>query len=486
MVSEELKATYEAVIGLEVHAQMLTKTKAYSSDPNEYGARPNTNVSAITLGLPGTLPMMNKKTIEYAIKLGLALDCKIAEKQHFDRKNYFYPDLPKGYQITQDETPICSQGKIELNMENGVVKTIRIQRIHMEEDTGKSIHDVDVYDTLVDLNRAGTPLLEIVTDPDFRSGDEAYAYLNEIRRLVRYLDICDGNMEEGNLRCDANVSVRKKGATEYGRRVEVKNMNSMRHVQKAINYEIDRHIELIENGQQVTQETRTFDAANMRTISMRAKENANDYRYFPEPDLQPLVVTKEYVEKVRQMMPVLPKALYEKYTQTFQLSDYDANNLISSKAFANYFEEMIQYTNQYKAASNWMNGEVRSYLNHHGKTIEEFPISPKILAELVDIIHENVVSNTVAAQKIFPALLEQPTVCPKKLAEDMNLVQVSDENAILSVIEEVLKQHPAEVQRYKDGEKQLTGFFMGALMKASKGKADPKSASGLLREYLEK
>src|SRR5690554_3711348 len=485
MVSEEVKATYEAVIGLEVHAQMLTKTKAYSSDANEYGARPNTNVSAITLGHPGTLPKMNKKTIEYAIKLGLALNCEIAENQYFDRKNYYYPDLPKGYQITQDKTPICANGKIDLQMEDGTTKYVGITRIHMEEDTGKSIHDVDVYDTLVDLNRAGTFLLEIVTEPDMRSGDEAYVYLTEIRQLVRYLEICDGNMEEGNLRCDANISVRKKGAKTYGRRVEVKNMNSMRNVQRAINFEIDRHIELLEKGEVIDQETRSFDAVNMRTISMRTKEDANDYRFFPEPDLQPLHVSKEQVAAIKAEMPVLPKALYKKYTEELKLSDYDATNIISTKPFAEYFEAIIKHTKNYKSASNWMNGEIRSYLNQHGKTIEEFPIEAKKIAELIELIDGGFVSNTVAGQKIFPALLETPNGSAKKIAEDLNLIQDSDEDSISAVIKEVIKQHPVEAERYKNGEKQLVGFFMGQVMKASGGKADPKSANKLMRQLLD-
>ncbi|RYM33282.1 Asp-tRNA(Asn)/Glu-tRNA(Gln) amidotransferase subunit GatB [Brumimicrobium glaciale] len=485
MVSEEVKATYEVVIGLEVHAQMLTKTKAYSSDANEYGARPNTNVSAITLGHPGTLPMMNKQTIEYAIKLGLALNCEIAENQHFDRKNYYYPDLPKGYQITQDKTPICAKGWVDLQMEDGNIKHVGITRIHMEEDTGKSIHDVDVYDTLVDLNRAGTPLLEIVTEPDMRSGDEAYVYLTEIRQLVRYLEICDGNMEEGNLRCDANVSVRKRGAKEYGRRVEVKNMNSMRNVQRAINFEIDRHIELLENGETVAQETRSFDAVNLRTISMRTKEDANDYRFFTEPDLQPLHVSKEQIELIRSEMPVLPKALFEKYTKELKLSEYDATNIISTKPFAEYFEALILHTKNYKSASNWMNGEVRSYLNQQGKSIEEFPISAEKLAELIELIDGGFVSNTVAGSKIFPELLEKPNESAKKIAEELNLIQDSDEDSISAVIKDVIKQHPTEAERYKNGEKQLIGFFMGQVMKASGGKADPKSANKLMRQFLD-
>lgn len=480
----KVREDYEAVIGLEVHAQMLTKTKAYSNDINEYGSRPNTNISAISLGHPGTLPRMNKKTVEYAIKLGLALNCQIADYQFFARKNYFYPDLPKGYQITQDTTPICTNGHIDLKMDGGV-KHVGITRIHMEEDSGKSIHDVDVYDTLVDLNRAGTPLLEIVTEPDMRSGDEAYAYLTEIRQLVRYLEICDGNMEEGSLRCDANVSVRKKGAEEFGTKVEVKNMNSIRNVQRAINFEIERQIEMVEKGEKIAQETRSFDALNTRTISMRTKEAANDYRYFPEPDLQPLFVSKEQIKAVESDMPILPNALFEKYTKELCLSDYDASNLIASKPMALYFEELIQHTENYKAAANWMSGEVRSYLNQQGKSIEEFPISAKRLASLIAITDEGLVSKTVASQKIFVSMLEDDNKSPKQIAEESNLLQDSDEDSIVSVIEEVIKQHPEEVERYKGGEKQLVGFFMGQVMKASGGKADPKAANKLIREKLE-
>ncbi len=485
MVSEDVKSQYEAVIGLEVHAQMLTKTKAYSDDPNIYGTRPNTNISAISLGHPGTLPKMNKKTIEFAIKLGLALDCSITEHQYFDRKNYFYPDLPKGYQITQNETPICTNGKIDLKMEDGSVSTVGITRIHMEEDTGKSIHDVDVYDSLIDLNRAGTPLLEIVTEPDMRSADEAYVYLTEIRQLVRYLEISDGNMEEGNLRCDANVSVRKKGSKEFGRRVEVKNMNSMRNVQRAIDFEVNRHIESIERGEEIAQETRTFDAVNMRTIAMRSKENDNDYRFFPEPDLQPLLVTKEQVAAIKAEMPTLPKALFEKYTKELSLSEYDATNIISTKPFAAYFEALIKHTSNYKAAANWMNGEVRSYLNKLGKNIEEFPVVPQRLAELIEQIDNGLVSNTVAAQQIFPVLLENKTDSIQQIAENLNLVQNSDEDSLTAIIKEVIRQHPDEAERYKAGEKKLTGFFMGQVMKSSGGKADPKSTNKLMKQLLE-
>ena len=486
MIEEKLLAKYEAVIGLEVHAQMLTKTKAYSNDINAYGARPNTNVSVVTLGHPGTLPKMNKKTIEYAIKLGLALNCKIANHQYFARKNYFYPDLPKGYQITQDTTPICTNGHISVTLKDGTEKYIGITRIHMEEDAGKSIHDVDVYDTLVDLNRAGTPLLEIVTEPDIRSAEEAYAYLTEIRQLVRYLDICDGNMEEGSLRCDANISVRLKGAEKFGTKVEVKNMNSIRNVHRAIEHEIERQILALENGETLFQETRNFDALSGTTSAMRSKEAANDYRYFPEPDLQPLFVSEDQIQAVKSEMPVLPKALLKKYTSELGLSSYDANILISAKSFANYFEELITHTKNYKSAANWMIGDIRSYMNAKGIEIEEFSLTPKKIAALIALIDAGKISNTIASQRLFPELLNNPEVSPEELAIKNNWIQDSDEGSIKAIISEVIEQHSAEAERYKNGEKQLLGFFMGQLMKASKGKADPKAANKLMRETLDK
>jgi aspartyl-tRNA(Asn)/glutamyl-tRNA(Gln) amidotransferase subunit B len=482
----EARDKYEVVIGLEVHAQMLTKSKAYSSDVNEYGAVPNTNVSVITLGHPGTLPVLNKKTIENAIKLGLALHCNIAENQYFARKNYFYPDLPKGYQITQDTTPICTGGYIIVKDENGEEKKIGLTRIHMEEDAGKSIHDMDLKDTLVDLNRAGVPLLEIVTEPDFRSSTEAYNYLMEIRKLVRYLEICDGNMEEGSLRCDANISVRLRGANEFGTKVEVKNMNSMRNVQRAIEFEIDRQIEVLENGGELTMETRQYDALKNLTLSMRSKEAANDYRYFPEPDLTPLKVTVDQINAIKSEMPALPRDLFLKYTSEYGLSEYDAYNLTDNKAIALYYESVLKHTKEYKMAANWMMGDIKSYLNSQGKEMEYFPISAEKIAELITIIQEGKISNTIASQNVFPEMLISPNKSPLTIAEQMNLIQDSNEDAILGFIAEVIKQHPEEVSRYKNGEKQLTGFLMGQLMKISKGKADPKSANQMLRNELDK
>jgi aspartyl-tRNA(Asn)/glutamyl-tRNA(Gln) amidotransferase subunit B len=483
-MNEEIRNKYEAVIGLEVHAQMLTKTKAYSNDINEYGAHPNTNVSVITLGHPGTLPVMNKKTIEFAIRLGLACGSDIAPNQYFARKNYFYPDLPKGYQITQDKTPICTGGAIHIRTEDGEGKEIKITRIHMEEDAGKSIHDVDVFDTLVDLNRAGTPLLEIVSEPDIRSSQEAYNYVTEVRKLVRYLDICDGNMEEGSLRCDANISVNLKGASEFGTKVEVKNMNSIRNVQRAIEFEIARQIEAIENGEEIVQETRGFDALKGITISQRSKEAANDYRYFPEPDLQPLVVMKEDIEAIKSEMPALPRELFNRYTKEYGLTDYDAYNLTDNKGIALYYEALIQHTKNYKAAANWMMGDVKSYLNEFGYEIHEFPITVERLAALITIIDEGKVSNSVASQRIFPELLKSE-LSPLSIAEQLNLIQDSSEDTLKGFILQVFEENQAEVERYRNGEKQLTGFFMGKLMKVSNGKADPKIANKLLRELLE-
>ena len=482
-MEKEVRDKYEAVIGLEVHAQMLTKTKAYSNDVNEYGAQVNTNISAITLGHPGTLPKMNSKTIDFAIRLGIACGCTIAREQHFARKNYFYPDLPKGYQITQDTTPICTGGSIVIRTEENQEKKINITRIHMEEDAGKSIHDVDVYDTLVDLNRAGTPLLEIVSEPELRSSQEAYNYVSEIRKLVRYLDICDGNMEEGSLRCDANISVRIKGQDAFGTKVEVKNMNSIRNVQRAIEFEITRQIEVLESGGKLSQETRGFDALKGITISMRSKEAANDYRYFPEPDLQPLFIKQEQIDEIKMDMPTLPRALFEKYTKEFGLSEYDAYNLTDNKGIALYYEELIRHTKNYKAAANWIMGDIKSYLNEFGKEIDEFPLNAERIASLIKLIDEGKISSSIASQKIFPEMLrcEEPALL---IAERLNLIQDSSENTLKNFILQVFEENKTEVERYKAGDKQLTGFFMGKLMKVSNGKADPKIANSLLQQML--
>lgn len=474
---------YEAVIGLEVHAQLNTKSKAYSSDPADFGALPNSNVSVVTLGHPGTLPTFNKQIIEYAVKLGLAVKANINPYNEFARKNYFYADLPKGYQITQDTTPICNGGYITIKTKNGT-KNIGLTRIHWEEDAGKSMHDVDPFDTLIDLNRAGVPLLEIVSQPDIRSAEEAYAYLTEVRRLVRYLEVCDGNMEEGSLRCDANISVRIKGEEKFGRRVEVKNMNSIRNVQRAIEHEIVRQIDLIEAGEIISQDTRSFDAVSGTTFSLRSKEMANDYRYFPEPDLQPVLVSEKYIAEVKSVMPPLPAELYEKYL-SIGLSDYDASVLIDDKYVALYFEELFNHTSNKKAAANWVMGTIKSYLNENAIHIQQFNVGADKIAELIKLIDENKVSNTVASQKIFPLMINSPEKLPLTIAEENNLLQESDSNLLAELAKQVIANNPQKVAEYKSGKTGLLGMFMGELMKLSKGKADPKVGNALLKQLLE-
>ena len=480
-----LREKYEVVIGLEVHAQLLTKTKAYSSDENIYGEAPNTKTSVISLGHPGTLPRSNKKVIEYAVKLGIAVGSNIRERNEYARKNYFYADLPKGYQITQDTTPICNGGTIQIKDDKGNNKQIAITRIHMEEDAGKSIHDLDPFNTLIDLNRAGVPLVEIVSDPDIHSSDEAYQYINEVRKLVRYLDICDGNMEEGSLRCDANISVMLKGASEFGTKVEVKNMNSTRNVKRAIEFEIDRQIALVEAGKEVSHETRSFNSANNSTISMRHKEEANDYRYFPEPDLQAVIVTQEYIEKVKNSLPPLPSELFQKFTTEFGLSDYDANILTDDKEIALYYNELCSSTKNYKSAANFVNGSVKSYLNEKAISIANFSINPKRLANLISIVDQGKVSNTVATSKVFPTMLACNDTADK-IATDNNWTQESDSDALDHYIKLAIAKYPEKAKDYKEGKKGLIGLFMGEVMKLSKGQADPKLANQLLRTQLEK
>lgn len=477
---------YEAVIGLEVHAQMLTKSKAFCSDSTEYGASPNSQVSPISLGHPGTLPVHNKEAVKYAIRVGVACGCDITSFNYYARKNYFYADLPKGYQITQDKTPICTGGKISIKLKDGSERDIRLQRIHMEEDSGKSMHDQDVYDSLIDLNRAGVPLVEMVSEPDIKTGEEAYQYLTEVRRLVRYLDICDGNMEEGSLRCDANISVNLKGAKEYGTRVEVKNMNSIRNVQRAIDFEIKRQIEALESGEKLYKETRTFEAMKGITIVMRSKEDATDYRYFPEPDLPPLHITSEFIAQVKSQMPALPKELFEKFTKVYGLNEYDSNVLTENKDVAEYFEGVLKHTSNIKAAANWVMVSVKGYLNEQAIEIKDFVLQPAKIAEIIDLIDSGKVSNSVASQKVFPAMITEHHKSALEIAEGLNLIQESDSDALVVFIQQAVAMYPDKVTEYKAGKKSLVGLFMGEVMKLSKGKADPKLANQLLRDELEK
>ncbi|MFZ1328172.1 MAG: Asp-tRNA(Asn)/Glu-tRNA(Gln) amidotransferase subunit GatB, partial [Chitinophagaceae bacterium] len=430
---------YEIVVGLEVHAQLLTQSKLFCGDSIAFGAEPNTHVSPITLGHPGTLPKMNKKAIEYAIKMGLACHCTIEMQNYFARKNYFYPDLPKGYQVSQHTTPICAGGYVKIKTTGGE-KNIRLNRIHMEEDAGKSLHDVDDEYTCIDYNRAGTPLIEIVTEPDLRSAEEAFAYVTEIRKLVRYLEICDGNMEEGSLRCDANISVRKKGDTKLGTKVEVKNLNSIRNVKRAIEVEAKRLVDILESGGTITQQTRSFDANNGTTFAIRDKEDADDYRYFAEPDLTPFHLEEEFIEKIRHSIPELPEQRIQRYTSALKLSDYDAGVLTEEKIFSNYFEKIIQHTTNYKAAANWILGPVKSWMNENGKEMDEFPVAAEQLAAVITLVDTGKVSFSAASTKLFSKLVETPAKDPGQIADEENLVQQSDLSAIEPIIDKVLEK----------------------------------------------
>ncbi len=476
---------FEAVIGLEIHVQLLTKSKAFSADSTEYGGMPNTQVSVISLAHPGTLPRHNKKAIDAAIKMGLALNCDIRRENLYSRKNYFYADLPKGYQITQFDTPLCNNGYVTIKAKNADKKQIRLTRIHMEEDTGKSMHDQDLYDSLIDYNRAGTPLIEIVSQPDIKNGDEAYAFVTEIRRLVRYLEICDGNMEEGSLRCDANVSIMPKGSTEFGTKVEVKNMNSISNVKRAIDFEIQRQTEVLLKGEKVIGETRGFNGTNGTTFSMRRKELVNDYRYFPEPDLPPLILTDRYIDEVHHLMPELPETLFERFTSQYGLSDYDAGVLVDDKATALYFEDLARLTPNYKAAANWVTVAIRGYLNENALGMEEFPLKPAEIGEVIKLIDAGVLSHSSAVQNLFPALVKQPGTSAQDLVNQLNLAQNNDDGFIEGIVDEVLNRFAEKVAEYKSGKTGLLGLFVGEVMKASKGKAEPKKTNEIIRKKLD-
>lgn len=476
---------YEAVIGLEVHVQLNTNSKAFCGDDASFGAPPNTHISAISLGHPGTLPRINKEQVNKAIRLGLALGCDIRKYNKFDRKNYFYADLPKGYQISQDTQPICLGGTVEIKI-NDTIKTIGVTRIHMEEDAGKSTHDLDPYNSLIDLNRAGVPLLEIVSEPDLRSADEAYAYLTEIRKLVRYVGVSDGNMDEGSLRADCNVSVRKKGETILNNRCEVKNVNSIRNAKRAIEYEIKRQIDIMEAGGSIDQQTLDFDAVSGKTSPLRSKENAHDYRYFPEPDLPPIILTDEYIATIKAELPELPKVLYEKFINEYGLNPYDAAILSDDRETAYYFLELIKCTQNYKGAANVLINAVKSYLNEQNLEITDFPITPKGISAYLALIDSGKVSNSIAKMKLFPALLENPEADPVALAEQLNLIQDADDDAIMGLIRAAIAAYPDKVTEYKNGKKGVLGLFMGEVMKLGKGKLDPKTANQLLTQELDK
>lgn len=473
---------YRVVIGLEVHAQLLTSGKIFNSDASSFGAEPNTQVGVITLAHPGTLPKLNKLALEHAIKMGLACHSEISRINIFDRKNYFYPDLPKGYQITQDRTPICKGGYVTISTKAGE-RDVQLNRIHLEEDAGKSVH-ADGADTFIDLNRSGVALIEIVTDPVMSTSEEAAAFVTEVRKLVRYLEICDGNMEEGSLRCDANVSIMLSDAKVFGKKVEIKNMNSIRNVQRAIDTEIERQIALAEKGENIVSETRTYDADKNKTFSMREKEELNDYRYFPDPDLSPVVVSDVWLETIKTSMPSLPNELLKKFVDHYKLSAYDARVLTDSKDTAVYFEAICNDTINYKAAANWVMGPVKSWLNENQKSADQFPVKPSILAAVIALINNGKLNFTIASQQLFPALISNPEKDVQTLAAELDILQESDHNSILPIIEEVIAAFPDKVKEYKKGKSAIVGMFMGEVMKRSKGKADPKVTNELLVNKL--
>lgn len=477
-------SAYETVVGLEVHAQLQTESKLFCGDSISFGAEPNTHISPITLAHPGTLPKMNSKAIGYAVKMGLACNCTIIKQNWFARKNYFYPDLPKGYQVSQHTTPICSGGFVKIKTATGEERTIRLNRIHMEEDAGKSIHDADEQFTCVDYNRAGTPLIEIVTEPDIRSGEEAFACLTEVRRLVRYLGICDGNMEEGSLRCDANISVRKKGDSQLGTKVEIKNLNSIRHVKRAIEAEAKRLMELVDRGETIIQQTRSFDVNSGTTIAIRDKEDADDYRYFPEPDLAPFHLQDAFIENIRAGIPALQQERIKRYTGKYQLSEYDAALLTDEKEFSDYFESILSYSNNYKAAANWMLGPVKTWLNENNAEIAAFPVPAEQMARLIVLVESGKLSFSAASSKVFPLLVKEPGSDPEELAVKNNWLQQSDLSAIGPVVDQVLEKFADKVSEYKKGKKGLLALFVGEVMKQTKGKADPKLTNDILLEKL--
>ena len=478
--------TYEAVIGLEVHAQLLTNSKAFCGCTTKFGNTPNSNVCPVCLGMPGVLPVLNKSLVEFTLRMGLATHCRIAPKSIFARKNYFYPDLPKGYQISQYEEPICQNGFIDVELKDGSTTRIGITRIHMEEDAGKSIHDIDV-DTLVDVNRCGVPLMEIVSEPDIRTPHEAYQYLSAIKQIVTYLGICDGNMEEGSLRCDANVSVRRKGEKQFGTKTEVKNMNSFRNVERALEYEINRQIGVVEEGGTIVQETLLWDADKNIAVSMRSKEEAHDYRYFPDPDLVPVLVDQAWIANVKSTLPELPAERRNRFVDTFSLPKYDADILTLEKELADYYEDAAakltkQDSESYKSISNWVMTDILRVVNEEHLRLNDFPVSPENLAAMVNLIGEGVISGKIA-KEVFEVMLKTREH-PKTIVEQKGLIQVSDARTLEKIVDEVLASNPDQCEKYRSGKTQLFGFFVGETMKATKGKANPKVVNDILKRKL--
>lgn len=485
-MNKEILDKYEPVIGLEVHAQLLTKSKAFSSSSTVFGASPNTNTDPITLAHPGTLPVLNKKVVDYAIMMGLATNCNIRERNLFARKNYFYQDLPKGYQISQADTPICYDGYLDIDLDQGDTKKIGITRIHIEEDSGKSIHDLDI-DTLVDFNRAGVPLIEIVSEPDIRNSQEAHSYLTQLKQILVYLGINTGNLEEGALRVDANVSVRLKGSEKFGTRTEIKNLNSFRNVEKAIDYEIKRQVEVIESGGQVNQVTMQWDGNANRTKEMRTKETSHDYRYFPEPDLPPLIVKEAWVESIKAKMPELPMARKHRLVEEYQLPSYDASVIVSEKEIANFYEEAVneletKNSDNNKLVSNWVMTEIMRLLHEKDTYIKNLDVKPKHIAEIVDLISSGDISNAIAKDIFSEVELGKS---PKSIVSEKGLKQVSDTSIIETLVQEVINENPDSVAKFKSGNAKVKGFFVGQIMKGTKGKANPQIVSDLVDKYLQ-
>lgn len=478
---------YEPVIGLEVHAQLKTETKIFCSCSTKFGAEPNANTCPVCTGMPGVLPVLNKKAVTFAIKCALATNCTIARESRFDRKNYFYPDLPKGYQISQYAYPIAEHGYLSIDLDNGIEKIIGITRIHMEEDAGKLIHDPERARSMVDLNRTGVPLVEIVSEPDICSAAEAGAYLRKLHAILRYIDVCDGNMEEGSFRCDANISLRPVGEEKFGTRTELKNLNSFKHVEKAILYEIQRQTYLLDEGNKVIQETRLWDPVKNLTKSMRGKEDAHDYHYFPDPDLVPLIVDEVWINEVKADMPELPDVKKARFIEQYNLSSYDAEVLTSSRNLADYFESTAALLQDKKLAANWIMGPILAMVKTEGNTIDDPPISAVDLAELLTLLEKNVI-NATAAKTVFEKMISSDNknreLKALQIVREMALEQVSDQSALKAVVDEVIEQNPSELEAYRNGKTKLFSFFMGQIMKKTKGKADPKIVTQLLNEKL--
>lgn len=477
----EAEQKYEAVIGLEVHARLSTKSKLFNADTNSYGSAPNENVGVITLAHPGTLPKMNKKAIEYAVMMGIACNCSINQKNFFARKHYFYPDLPKGFQTSQHTVPICGNGFVTIKSSTGE-RNVKLHHIHLEEDAGKSIHDMDEDYSFIDYNRAGTPLIEIVTEPDMHSAEEAGLFVTELRKLVRWINVCDGNMEEGSMRCDANISLRLKGETRLGTKVEVKNLNSIRNIRKAIEFEIERMTKLLDRGEKIYQQTRSFDASTDTTFAIREKEEANDYRYFPEPDLPPLDLSNDYLLNIKNTLPALPQQLHKKYQAEFGLNEYDAAQLTAEKEVADYFETVSQHSKNYKAIANWINGPIKQLMNDENISLDR--IAPNRLAEIIDIVEKDEVSFSNASLKLLPAIIKNNVENIAALAAQLNIIQTKDTDELKEWITIVVNKMPDKVAEYKKGKKGLMGLFVGEVKKLSKGKADLRSVTQMLEEAL--